>query len=45
MLEMGTRRAAKIVKLGNDEEHDKALFCGLNKSVKKGYPLQVGRIV
>ena len=26
MLEVGTKRSAKIMKLGKDEEHDKAVF-------------------
>ena len=42
MLKMEPGVPAKIMKLGKDEEHDKA---GLNNSVKKEYPLQVGRIV
>ena len=42
MLKMEPGIPAKIMKLGKDEEHDKA---GLNNSVKKEYPLQVGRIV
>ena len=26
MLEMGTKRSAKVMKLGKDEEHNKAVF-------------------
>ena len=45
MLEMGTKRSAKIMKLGKNENMTKLYFCGLSKSVKKEYPLQVSKIV
>ena len=39
MLEMGTKQPAKVMKLGKDEEHDKAVFLWFKQKREEGIPI------
>ena len=40
MLEMGTKWSAKIMKLGKDEEHNKAVFLWFKQKREEGIPIK-----
>ena len=45
MVEMGTKCPAKIMKLGKDEEHDKAVFLCFKQKREEGQVDRIDRIV